>query len=318
MIRYKHVNWFIIKLDNRDEVFEHARQFTEQVRKGVLPLVDFEPLRYSCKYGTVVFEKVASQLHDRKGRLCGWAVALIIREIKWASFLKDLRRALWQDKLWGVYAGSYDPILLEFPGYRALIEEVTSYVPSRTSKVIDLGAGSGNVTEALVGAGHHVTAVEMNLGMLERLRGKQFNPKQVTIAKGSVMHLDFLDRESFDAAVMMNVLYAVDDPLECLEQIESVLKPGGILSYSTTHAGITLAPLLETIRKSLIESGKFDQLQHHYENLKEANEEIERTIACRFTREEYVDWTRAAGFELLEPARDTYEGAVMLVHARKK
>ena len=81
---------------------------------------------------------------------------------------------------------------------------------------------------------------------------------------------------------------------------------------------VRLQKLLDSIRKSLIDLKKFDHLALHYHNLREANLEIERTIACRFTRDEYLDWTRAAGFEVLQPPTETYEGAVMLVHARKR
>ena len=318
MLRYQHVNWFIVKLENRDEVFDHAKRFTEDVRRGFLPLIDLEPLRYRSKYGRVLFEKVASQLHDARGKMCGWAVALIIREIKWVNFLQDLRERLWQDKLWSVYAHSYDAVLRNFPPYNDLVRAVTSLVPPDAAKVVDLGAGSGNCTAALLDAGYQVTAVEVNLGMLERLRNKKFDPAKVTIVKGSVEHFNFLGDGSFDAATMMNVLYAVDDPLGCLREIYRILKPGAILSYSTTHADVRLQPLLDSIKRSLIEQGKFNQLTTHYSNLRAANEEIERTIACRNSRDEYTGWTKDAGFELLQPPVDTHEGAVMLVHARKR
>ena len=160
--------------------------------------------------------------------------------------------------------------------------------------------------------------MEVNLGMLERLRNKKFDPAKLTIVKGSVEHLSFLGNETFDAATMMNVLYAVDDPLCCLRDVYRILKPGAILSYSTTHAQVRLQRLLDSIKRSLIAQGKFNQLATHYYNLRAANEEIERTIACRYTRDEYVSWTEAAGFELLQPPEDTYEGAVMLAHARKR
>jgi ubiquinone/menaquinone biosynthesis C-methylase UbiE len=317
-LRYQHVNWLIVKLDNRDEVFDHARRFTEDVRRGNLPLIDFEPLRYRSKYGPVLFEKVASQLHDGRGKMCGWAVALIIREIKWVNFLQDLRERLWQDKLWGVYAHSYDAVLQNFPPYNELVRAVTSLVPPDAAKVVDLGAGSGNCTSALLQAGHHVTAVEANLGMLERLRNKKFDATKLTIIKGSVEHLSFLADESFDAATMMNVLYAVDDPLGCLRGVHRILKPGAILSYSTTHADVRLQRLLDNIKRSLIEQGKFNQLATHYYNVRNANEEIERTIACRHTRDDYLNWTDLAGFQLLQPPQETYEGAVTLVHARRR
>ena len=45
-IHRRHVNNFIIELANQNEVFEHARQFTEKVKEGQLPLIDVEPLVY--------------------------------------------------------------------------------------------------------------------------------------------------------------------------------------------------------------------------------------------------------------------------------
>src|SRR5260370_20268014 len=94
-IRNRHVNYFINELDNKNEVFDHAREFTEKVRHGQLPRVDIEPLTYrSSKYGNangkVAFVKVATQLNDVKGEQQGWSVALMIRDINWCSFHLDL------------------------------------------------------------------------------------------------------------------------------------------------------------------------------------------------------------------------------------
>ncbi|MBC8873408.1 MAG: class I SAM-dependent methyltransferase [Planctomycetes bacterium] len=318
-LRYRHVAWFIARLDNRDEVFEHARDFTERVHQGELPLADVEPLRYeSEKYGTVSFVKVATQLHDGEGRLHGWAVALFIDKIDWGTFERHLLRALREDKLWSVYAASYDRVLLQFPPYLQLIRDVISVVPGEARLVADLGAGTGNVTWELLDRRHRVTAIENNPMMLDRLRVKVGDSENVTVMKASVEHLDRVSDEKFDAAVMVNVLYAVEDPLRCLRGIHRILKPNGVLAFSTTHSDTRLDPLLESIRSKLEEDGKLDEFARDYENVRAANKEIEKTIAGRRSRDDYRDYVRSAGFEIIRDEASTYVDAVMMIHARKK
>jgi hypothetical protein len=236
--RNRHVNYFIAALENSDEVFGHARDFTEKVARGALPLVDTEPLVYrSTKYGRMTFLKVATQLLDSNGELRAWAVALLVREIDWGPFERDLRDRLMQDELWSLYSSAYDRVLLGFPPYKKLIEDVTAVLPAGGRSVIDLGAGTGNGTAALLAAGHRVTAVENNVAMLERLRSKKLDGARLTVIKSSLEDLSSLKEAAYDGAVMVNVLYAVNDPLAVLRGIARILKPGGVLGLSTTHAG---------------------------------------------------------------------------------
>jgi len=317
-LRHKHVTWFIAQLDNRDEVFDHAREFTERVRQGGLPLVDIEPLRYrSSVYGRVSLMKVATQLHSPTGNVKGWAVSLIVRDIDWGKFERNLFREIHQDKLWSVYGASYDRVLLEFPPYTQLVRDVISVVPGNGRSVIDLGAGTGNVTLELLKRGHRVTAVENNIVMLDRFRAKVQAARGVTVVKTSVEHLESLKDKTFDAAVMVNVLYAVDHPLACLRGIHRVLKPEGVFAFSTTHSETHLDPLLERIKQVLRENRKLGSLRDDYENVHAANKEIEQTIARRHSRNKYREWLKHAGFEIIKEEPSTYEGAVMLIHARK-
>ena len=68
-IRGKHVNWFIARMANYNEVFDHARKFTKDVtEKGVFPFVDTEPIDYqSADFGLVKSLKVATQINDARG-----------------------------------------------------------------------------------------------------------------------------------------------------------------------------------------------------------------------------------------------------------
>lgn len=317
-LRNKHVKWFIAELANFEEVMDHAQQFTREVLDGRIPFVDLETLHYvSERYGEVSFVKVAVQLHAPDGTPKGWSVSLIIRDIDEAAFKEDLLEAARKDKLWGVYSAAYDRVLLEFEPYHQLIRDVTSVLPAGQCSVADLGAGTGNVTQALLSAGHTVTAVENNLGMLDRMRVKLSQQERLTVVKASVENLNTLPDESFEGVVMVNVLYATDDPLRCLQEVHRILKPGGVLGFSTTHGDTKLDRLLNTIKTRLSEAGKFDRLSRDYQLLVDVNRQIENTIARRYTREVYRDWVRAAGLTITRDVPSTYEDAVMLVHARK-
>lgn len=315
----KHVKHFIVQLANYEEVIEHAQEFSKKVLKGKIPFVDLEPLRYSSeRYGEVSFLKVATQLHDPQGAPRGWSVSLLIREIDWEAFARDLSEEARKDKLWSVYSASYDRVLLEYPPYQRLIDDVTAVVPPGDKCVVDLGAGTGNVTAALLAAGHSVTAVESNLGMLDRLRSKKLDGASLTVVKASVENLSALPEASFDAAVMVNVLYAVSDPLTCLQGVHRILKPRGVLGLSTTHSESDLDPLLGSIQEWLEREGKYHELAADYLIVKDLNKSIEKEIARRYTRDNYREWLKAAGFKITRDVPSTYEDAVMLLHAVKK
>ena len=116
----------------------------------------------------------------------------------------------------------------------------------------------------------------------------------------------------------VNVLYSVADPLTCLQEVQRILRPGGVLGLSATHAEVDLDPLLDSIKARLMEIGKYDALAGDFKLVQDANRSIEKTIAKRHTREQYREWVRAAGFEITRDVPSTYEDAVMLIHARKK
>jgi len=163
-----------------------------------------------------------------------------------------------------------------------------------------------------------VTAVENNQGMLDRLRSKCLSGRPLTVVKSSIENLTILAEESFDAAVMVNALYAVDDPLACLQSVHRIVKPNGVLALSTTHSGTELDTLLNSIKARLVEAGQYNELSGDYQILYDVNKQIEKVIAKRHTRDEYREWIRAAGFEIIKDVPSTYEDAVMLIHAMRK
>jgi ubiquinone/menaquinone biosynthesis C-methylase UbiE len=321
-IKGRHVNFFIAQLSNADEVFDHGREFTRKHRAGELPLIDIEPLTYrSGPYGLVSFTKVACQLTDGEADLKAWAVSLLITDIDWTSFLADLQDHLRQDKLWSIYAVSYDAVLLRFPAYSQLIETVLSGIPRTATRVLDLGAGTGNVTRALLRREPtaRITAVENNHEMIARMLAKRLDRTgRVDFRIAAARDLSAFPAASHDAAVAVNVLYALEDPLRCMREIGRILKPGGAFAFSTTHTDTNLTQLLEALGRDLGKSSQFRSLEPHYRRVCEINRDIEVNLARRYSRDQYLVWLAEADFEIVKHIPSVYEDALMVVHARKR
>lgn len=321
LLQYRHVNEFIARMANYEMVFQHARQFSRRVHGGEMPMCDAEPLVYrSGRYGDVTMLKVATQLHDSKGTLKGWNVSLLPQHLEWELFQCDIEQRIESDKMWSVYSVSYDRILQTFPPYLRLLEDVGAVVPQTAASVIDCGAGTGNSTASLLAKGLSVTSLEQNSAMIDRMRARRFDPTKHRVIKASAEQLpnnQAIEDRSFDAATLVNVLYSLDDPFACLTGINRVLKHQGVIGLSTTHSRVSLDRLLISIRKH-VETLGFDQYEEDYLRVAEVNRRIEATIARRHTSEEYMEMVRDAGFEVTHSEDFTYEGAVMLIHARKR
>ena len=86
---------------------------------------------------------------------------------------------------------------------------------------------------------------------------------------------------------------------------------------STTHSNTNLDALLEGIRDDLRSKGKFESCREHYDRLVSVNRAIERTIARRYSMEQYKEWLVETGFEIVR-SEPKYLDAVEMIHACKR
>jgi SAM-dependent methyltransferase len=91
--------------------------------------------------------------------------------------------------------------------------------------VLDLGAGTGKLTEQLVAAGHRVSAVDPSEGMLAQLRARL---PSVTVAQGPAESVPLPDH-AYDVVTAAQAWHWFDQPAATRESAR-VLRPGGRLA----------------------------------------------------------------------------------------
>jgi ubiquinone/menaquinone biosynthesis C-methylase UbiE len=92
----------------------------------------------------------------------------------------------------------------------------------------DIGAGTGFITEGLLGAGLSVIAVDQSQAMLEEMRGKFGAAKRLDLRLGTAGELPIAD-QSVEYSFANMYLHHVPDPAAAIREMARILKPGGTL-----------------------------------------------------------------------------------------
>jgi ubiquinone/menaquinone biosynthesis C-methylase UbiE len=95
-------------------------------------------------------------------------------------------------------------------------------------RAVDLGAGTGFITEALVGAGANVIAVDQSEKMLQELNQKFVSTASVDPRLGDAEHLPVSD-QSIDRVFANMYLHHVEHPGLAIKESKRILKPRGRL-----------------------------------------------------------------------------------------
>ena len=123
----------------------------------------------------------------------------------------------------GAYNALYDrPAVLELLG------------DVRGLRVLDVGCGPGLYAEELLARGAEVVGFDESREMV-RLARRRCGDETDLRVHDLRSPLDWLDDETFDAAVMALVIHHLDDRVSALREIHRVLRPGGRLVLSSHH-----------------------------------------------------------------------------------
>jgi 2-polyprenyl-3-methyl-5-hydroxy-6-metoxy-1,4-benzoquinol methylase len=99
-------------------------------------------------------------------------------------------------------------------------------------KVLDFGCGSGVMLSFLAGHSRHVTAMDVDLIPLERVKKHIPLAENIQVLDANRVPVSQLTSKSFDLINALDVLEHVDDLPQTLSALLKLLKPGGQLVVS--------------------------------------------------------------------------------------
>jgi SAM-dependent methyltransferase len=107
---------------------------------------------------------------------------------------------------------------------------VFSGLVPRHAQVLDAGAGTGLVGQALAACGYeNITAADLSTGMLEAARKKNVYRQFHRIVMGET--LDF-DSDVFDAIISVGVLTLGHAPPSAFDELIRITRPGGYIVFT--------------------------------------------------------------------------------------
>jgi ubiquinone/menaquinone biosynthesis C-methylase UbiE len=224
---------------------------------------------------------------------------------------------------WRRYAISYDRVLLEMPYYQeVLARHVAALSRSDVTDVLDVGAGTGNVSLPLVASGRRVTAVDISRPMLDRLRAKSARGAGVlTIAEGDAQALALGDA-TFDGINALLTFYDMEDPRRALENAIRMLRAGGTLVVTEPKRTFDLQVILGEVERVLRSRSLRSALAEDWRRVRDANLELDPSPGRKSPRtgrlfiEDLHALLLEQGFEAAAP-RDSHLGQCATVVARK-
>lgn len=141
-------------------------------------------------------------------------------------------------KTWWDPQGSFKPIHLLNPLRLAYISEKSGGLFGK--KVLDVGCGGGILSESMAKQGATVTGIDMTTEPLEiakqhaQQNGLMIDYQQTTIENFVQQHIAS-HAEKFDVITCMEMLEHVPDPLSIVQSCQQLLKPDGLLFFSTIN-----------------------------------------------------------------------------------
>ncbi len=133
---------------------------------------------------------------------------------------------------WDRHARNYDRSMWIFGRPLPAMLELVAREVTGSREVLEIGCGTGIVTEVLARFAGHVVATDYSSEMLARAEKRVRDATNVEMKEADVAALFFEDGR-FDTVVAANVLHLVPDLDEALRAMARVLRPGGALIVPT-------------------------------------------------------------------------------------
>ena len=141
---------------------------------------------------------------------------------------------------WGRYASIYDDSLEHMFGKDLRLNLARMLENERDPRnAVEFGCGTGYFTSAIAKNAIHVTATDISRPMIEVAKVRLKGLNNISFSIENSESTSFLS-DTFDTALMANMLHTLDDPLKALKECHRVLKTGGtllIINYTDQGMG---------------------------------------------------------------------------------
>jgi SAM-dependent methyltransferase len=193
----------------------------------------------------------------------------------------------------------FDAAAAQFDHHRALPDGVPQAIRTAilgalapSPRLLDLGAGTGRIGHAFVGAGDDYVGVDLSLAMLRAFAARAQAP---ALAQADGEHLPFADA-AFDAVLMIQVFGGMRGWRAVLGEARRVLRRDGALILGRTIAPADGLDARLRERLALILAELRDRSPHERSDMRDTGSRISlrssglRPSEARNTREEAAQW----------------------------
>ena len=134
------------------------------------------------------------------------------------------------DKVFKTYNLKHSEIYNEFEQNRLykVISKVVNLSGKTSPNILDVGAGTGNLSLKFLKLGCKVTSSDVSVKSLELLKKLSNDNKNLNLAKIQDKNLSFEDN-FFDIVCTYSVLHHIPDYLYAVKEMIRVTKPGGLI-----------------------------------------------------------------------------------------
>lgn len=299
---------FVEVLDNKDEVKKEAKRIIRESTGDGSELL-LEPLKYTSPvYGSMAFTKIASRVEFKN--TCGWIVALNINHVEHrGQYEADLRTVNREQALISAYAQGFDRFQAGFPGLSALLQVYVRHLRD-CAKILDLGAGPGLLTHALLLQNKSVTAVEPNDAMLQALRRRCGALPGLSILKANVDSLHapnpFYDNGKigihppYDGVCIHNLYFWLNDPAEFLKRLltEDIIRPGATVTLALATPRSEVENYFGALNRFRAKSPENGTSAGFSQYLKAVDDLIDLDIIGKYTEDDVEQHFTSAGYRV--------------------
>ena len=133
-------------------------------------------------------------------------------------------------RIWDLYAPIYEKAMrADAHIYEFMYERIPRII--RGKEVLEIATGPGLLAKRVAPAARRMIATDYSDGMIAQAKRGEPIPNLI-FEVADAMNLPYADN-SFDAVLIANALHIVPDPVKALNEIERVLRPGGLLIAPT-------------------------------------------------------------------------------------